>query len=102
MAAVCPLGYDCVMRQTDGSSDRRWILLAEDGSFSTLGRDADPTSEKIQTAEDLLRGCGFGGWLAVMSGSPHDPIAPTLMEVRPLANPRRRFSDAAADLLAAL
>ena len=82
-------------RQADGSSDRRWILLTENGEWTTIGRSRDPSDEDIGHAEAEFRSRGLAGWLAVMSGSQYASDMPTLLEVRPLAQPKRSFSEAA-------
>jgi hypothetical protein len=82
-------------RQADGSSDRRWIVLTEDGRYATLGRARDPSDDDVSQAEDSLRRQGAAGWLAVMSGSAYAPELPTVIEVRPLADPTRTFAEAA-------
>lgn len=76
--------------------ERRWIVVAPDGRYVTLGRHSDPTEAEILAAEDGLRRQGLSGWLAVMEGSPYVGPAPQLMEVRPLASPGGSFADAAA------
>jgi hypothetical protein len=89
-------------RRPDGSSDRRWVIVVEDGRYSTLGRATDPTATEIREAEDGLRAQGLAGWLAVMSGSPYGPRLPTLMEVQPLASPRSTWAAASSACLAAI
>ncbi len=51
--------------------ETRWVVIAEDGRFSTLGRASDPTEAEIQAAEDGLRSQGLAGWLAIMEGNPY-------------------------------
>jgi hypothetical protein len=82
-------------RQIDGSSDRRWIMLSENGRFSTLSRASDPSEDEIRRAEASLRQQGLAGWLAIMSGSQYAREIPTVIEVRPLAEPGRPFAEAA-------
>lgn len=89
-------------RQEDGSSDRRWVILAEDGRYSTIGRASDPTDAEVEEAEDALRRQGLSGWLAVMSGSAYGSKMPSLMAVRSLASPTRHWEDASAACLAAI
>ncbi len=89
-------------RQEDGSSDRRWVIVAEDGRYSTIGRASDPTDAEIGEAEDALRRQGLSGWLAVMSGSAYGSKVPSLMAVRPLASPTKHWEDASAACLAAI
>ena len=72
-------------RRTDGSSDRRWVVLAEDGRYVTLGRATDPTASEIDTAEAGLRSTGLRGYLAVLSGSSYGVEPPQILLVRPLA-----------------
>lgn len=76
-------------RRPDGRSDRRWVVIGEDGRYVTLGRAADPTESELRDVERQLSAQGMGGWLAVMSSSPYGPTAPALMMVRPLASPSR-------------
>lgn len=75
--------------QSDAVSDRRWVVVGEDGRYVTIGRIFDPTEDELQEAERQLVAQGIGGWLAVMSSSPHGPVMPSLMMVRPLASPSR-------------
>ena len=99
---MSPNGRHLADRQKDGASDRRWVIVSEDGRYSTLGRATDPTDLQIKAAEEALHAQGLAGWLAVMSGSPYGKRAPTLMEVRPLASPTRPWQDAAAACLTAI
>jgi hypothetical protein len=99
---MSPNGRHSADRQEDGTSDRRWVVVSEDGRYSTLGRASDPTDLQIEAAAAALREQGLAGWLAVMSGSPYGKKMPTLMEVRPLASPTRPWQDAAAACLAAI
>ncbi len=80
----------------DRRLERRWIVLAEDGRFVTLGRATDPTEQEIATAEAGLKSQGLAGWLAVMEGNPYVGPLPSVLEVRPLAGPSQPFHDAAA------
>jgi hypothetical protein len=84
------------VRQADGSSDRRWVVLCEDGRVSTLGRARDPDEEDIRRAEDGLRAQGLAGWLAVQSHSAYAEPPPTFIEVRPLGTPTVTFTEAVA------
>ena len=78
----------------DGSSDRRWVVLATDGRYVTLGRATDPTESEIRRAEEALRAQGSSGWLAIMSGTAYAKSTPDLMVVRPLAEPKSTFDEA--------
>lgn len=111
LAASCVIRHSGAMRATgrrpadrqeDGSSDRRWVLVAEDGRYSTMGRASNPTDAEVEEAEDALRRQGLSGWLAVMSGSAYGSKVPSLMAVRPLASPTKRWEDASAACLAAI
>lgn len=77
-----------------GSRERRWILLGEDGRYVTLGRHSDPSEAEIAEAESNLRRLGRAGWLAIMEGNPYAGPLPSIMMVRPLANPLSAFADA--------
>jgi hypothetical protein len=83
-------------RNSDGMSDRRWVILGADGRYVTLGRATDPTESEIQSAEEALRIQGSSGWLAIMNGSPHARPAPDLVMVRTLAEPQGTFDEAVA------
>ena len=96
------LGKQPVDRQGDGSSDRRWVIVSEDGRYTTIGRASDPTEAQIREAEEALRRQGLAGWLAVMSGSAHGTNVPSLMAVRPLASPTKPWDDVSAACLAAI
>jgi len=74
--------------------DPRWVLLAETGEYSTLGRHREPEEEDILAAETALARVGRSGWIAVMSHSAYERTAPELVMVRPLRDPRTPFEDA--------
>ena len=74
--------------------DPRWVLLAESGEYSTLGRHREPDEEDIAAAEAALAKIGRAGWLAVMSHSVHERAMPDLLMVRPLRDPSTSFADA--------
>lgn len=77
--------------------ERRWIVLGTDGRHVTMGRHSDPSPEEIGEAERGLAAQGMAGWLAVMEGGYYVRRKPSLMMVRPLANPARSFEEAAAE-----
>ena len=89
-------------RQITGESDRRWIVLTEDGRYSTLGRARDPGEDEIIQAERGLQARGVAGWLAVMSGTEYTDDLPTFLEVRPLGQPTAMFGDAVKACKAAI
>jgi len=49
-------------------SERRWIILAQDGRHLTLGRAAPPSAEEVAAASKALAAQGLGGWLATLDG----------------------------------
>lgn len=75
-------------------SERRWIVLHEDGRHFAVGRHSDPSPQEIAQAEAGLKGHGLAGWLAVMEGAYYQLGKPSLMMVRPLCDPRRPFAEA--------
>lgn len=77
------------------STERRWVVVGEDGRYVTLGRASDPTETEILEAEKALLAQGLSGWLAVMQGNPYVGAVPRLMEVRALGKPTAAFEKAA-------
>ncbi len=77
--------------------ETRWIVLGTDGRHVTMGRYTDPTPQEVEQAERGLAAQGLAGWLAVMKGGYYIRCKPSLMMVRPLANPARPFEEAAAE-----
>lgn len=49
-------------------SERRWIVLAQDGRHVTLGRAAAPSEAQVQAAAVALAAQGLAGWLATLDG----------------------------------
>jgi len=86
--------------EVQSRSERRWIVLTEDGRHFALGRYTDPSPEEIATAEAGLANQGLSGWLAVMKGNYYDHVQPSLMMVRPLCSPERPFAEAMDKFLA--
>jgi hypothetical protein len=83
------------MRQANGLSDRRWIVLCEDGRSSTLSRERDPDDAEIARAEGALKAQGLAGWLAIQSHSSYvATVRPDILEVRALGAPTTLFADA--------
>ncbi|MCW8087543.1 hypothetical protein [Sabulicella glaciei] len=74
--------------------ERRWVVLVTDGRFMLLGRDADPSDERIEDLEGSLSERGLAGWLLIMEGEPTDGTKPRLMQVRSLAEPKTSFDSA--------
>lgn len=83
-------------------TERRWVLVAEDGRYVTLGRASDPSEDEILDAEAGLVRQGLAGWLAVMQGNPYVGAAPQLMEVRRLGEPTATFTKAAEACVAGI
>jgi len=81
------------------AKDPRWIVLAQDGRYSSVGRQREPDAEDIARIEEGLRQAGVGGWLAVISQSAYAPGVPEVVEVRPLGEPAGAFEDAKQVLL---
>lgn len=82
--------------QETGESDRRWVVIADDGRTATLGRARDLSDEEIARVEDQLRAAGIGGWLAVQSHSVHRAPPPTYICVRRLGPRGTSFEEAVA------
>ena len=86
---------DEAVRQEDGRSDRRRVVVTDDGAVSTLGRASDPTTEELAKVEETLVARAIGGWLAVQSHSFHrGPPPPTFVAVRRLAAEGLSFEEA--------
>ena len=81
------------------SRERRWLLLAEEGSHSWLGRATDPDDEDIARAEASLRRVGVGGWVAVSEGDYWSSRPMDLLAVRVLNAPKVSFDEAASAFL---
>lgn len=81
------------------AKDPRWIVLAEDGRHSSVGRHREPDVEDIARIEDGLRQAGLGGWLAIMSQSAYHSGLPEVVEVRVFGTPAVAFTAAKIALL---
>ncbi len=92
--AIIGLGFGPRRSAMPNARDPRWVLLAESGEYSTLGRHREPDEEDIAAAEAALAKVGRAGWIAVMSHSVHDRTLPELLMVRPLGEPGTPFADA--------
>jgi hypothetical protein len=77
--------------------ETRWIVLSTDGRHVSMGRHSDPSHDEVTEVERSLAAQGLAGWLAVMKGGYYVRRKPSLMMVRPLANPARPFEEAAAE-----
>lgn len=76
------------------SRDPRWILLVDNGEYSTLSRHREPDADDIAGAEKALRQASKAGWLAVMSHSAYEATIPELIMVRRLCDPEISFDQA--------
>ncbi|CAH0163252.1 hypothetical protein [Roseomonas sp. CECT 9278] len=50
-------------------SERRWIILAQDGRHVTMGRAAPPSEAEVEAAAAALSAQGLAGWLATLDGN---------------------------------
>ncbi|SFL05701.1 hypothetical protein [Falsiroseomonas stagni] len=50
-------------------SERRWIILAQDGRHVTMGRAAPPSEAEVEAAAAALVAQGLAGWLATLDGN---------------------------------
>ena len=50
-------------------SERRWIILAQDGRHVTMGRAAPPSEAEVESAAAALAAQGLAGWLATLDGN---------------------------------
>ncbi|WP_291830190.1 hypothetical protein [Bosea sp. (in: a-proteobacteria)] len=50
-------------------SERRWIILAQDGRHVTMGRAAPPSEAEVEAAAAALAAQGLAGWLATLDGA---------------------------------
>ena len=73
------------------AKDPRWIVLAEDGRYTTVGRHREPDEDDISRLEASMRDQGLAGWLAILSQSAYAAGKPEVLEVRPLATPTDAF-----------
>lgn len=68
-------------------SHSRWIVLANDGRHSTLGRDTAPDDAEVAAAGSALAGMGLTGWVVRLEGdywSRRKPVVLTM--IQPLAH----------------
>ena len=50
-------------------SERRWMILAQDGRHVTMGRAAPPSEAEVEAAAAALAAQGLAGWLASLDGN---------------------------------
>ena len=64
-------------------SHRRWIVLANDGRHSTLGRNTAPEAAEVAAAGAALARIGLTGWLVRLEGdywSRRKPVVLTMIQ----------------------
>ncbi len=49
-------------------TQRRWIVLGQDGRHVTLGQAASPSAAEVEAAAAVLAAQGLAGWLATLEG----------------------------------
>ena len=67
-------------------SERRWIILAQDGRHVTMGRAAPPSEAEVEAATAALVAQGLAGWLATLDGSYWSRRRVTLASVQMLGD----------------
>lgn len=80
------------MRRTN--REKRWIVLAEDGRHTTIGRHSDPTEDELMDAARGLASASLGGWLALTEGVYYSRGDVSIILVRELAPAKVAFDDA--------
>ncbi len=68
------------------SSERRWIILAQDGRHVTMGRAAPPSEAEVEAAATALAAQGLAGWLATLDGNYWSRRRVTLASVQTLGD----------------
>ena len=77
-------------------TERRTIILADDGRHVSIGRHTEPSEVEIAAAGEALRTQGLGGWLASMEGSYYNRDDVVLVPLRELASAQCSFAEAEA------
>ncbi|MBX9751033.1 MAG: hypothetical protein K5Q68_15705 [Roseococcus sp.] len=70
-------------------SERRWIILAQDGRHVTMGRAAPPSEAEVEAAAAALAAQGLAGWLATLDGNYWSRRRVTLASVQTLGDDAR-------------
>lgn len=76
--------------------DPRWILLVENGEYSSLSRYREPDDEDFAIVQAALEKAGKAGWIAVMSHSTYEATVPEVVMVKPVRETSTPFEDAVA------
>lgn len=77
--------------------DRRYLVVAQDGRHTTLGRATEPDEEALDTAAEGLDSLGLAGWYVLSEGRyyvPEDVIS--LLPIRRLTSTDGRWDVAVA------
>jgi hypothetical protein len=91
---------DEAIRQEDGRSDRRWVVMTDDGSMSALGRLADLTEEDSLLSKTPLQPKDAAtGWQSRATPVIAEPPPPTFVGVRRLGRDGIAFEDVVANAL---
>jgi hypothetical protein len=74
------------VRDTDGTDrEKRWVVLAQTGQHSWLGRHSDPSDQELAEVSLHMTQAGLGAWLCVAEGVYWGSGPYSLLEVRRLA-----------------
>jgi hypothetical protein len=68
-------------------AETRYLIVAEDGRYVTLGRAYAPTPEEVEKCSEGLVKQGLGGWYAIMRGDYWGRREPTLEAVQEVGMP---------------
>ena len=74
------------MSQKTKFTERRWIILAQDGRHVTMGRAAPPSEAEVEAAATALAAQGLAGWLATLDGNYWSRRRVTLASVQTLGD----------------
>lgn len=73
------------MDERAAARERRYLLIARDGRYTTLGRHTEPDEETLDTAAEGLDSLGLAGWYVLSEGRYHSPDdAVALLPIRRL------------------
>lgn len=80
--------------------ERRYLLVAQDGRHTTLGRATEPDDETLDTAAEGLDSLGLAGWYVLSEGRyyvPEDAIS--LLPIRRLTSTEGDWDVAAGEFV---
>jgi hypothetical protein len=75
--------------------ERRWLVIAEDGRHSTLGRHSDPSPDEIENIRAIADAQGWAGWLVISEGVYYSSDSVDLMVVRRITSKDGDWDEAA-------